>query len=254
MSRTRLLHIHLGKTTYASAAALQKSLLSAHLSHKSRTTLIPISPLPTLITTQPPEPTVITSEFHPPVYTLGRRESQSPLTPERESHLRVRGAELQYTPRGGLTTFHGPGQLTAYVIADLRHHGLRPRCYIRTLERALVATCAQWGIRAFTTEDTGAWTSENRKIGAVGVHMRRFVSSFGVGLNVSTDLWWFDRIVACGLEGKGTTSFVREGVVGVGVEEVGDRFVKAMAESFGCTSIGKKSRKDIPPDLLVEES
>jgi lipoyl(octanoyl) transferase len=84
--------------------------------------------------------------------------------------------------------------------------------------------------------------------------MRRFVSSFGVGLNVSTDLWWFDRIVACGLEGKGTTSFVREGVVGVGVEEVGDRFVKAMAESFGCTSIGKKSRKDIPPDLLVEES
>lgn len=124
---------------------------------------------------------------------------------------------------------------------------------MRALEQALVTTCAHWRIRAFTTEDTGAWTSEDRKIGAVGVHMRRFVSSFGVGLNVSTDLWWFDRIVACGLEGKGATSFVREGVVGVGVEEVGDRFVKAMAESLGCTTIEKKSREDIPPDLLVEE-
>lgn len=116
-----------------------------------------------------------------------------------------------------------------------------------------MTTCAQWRIRAFTTEDTGAWTSEDRKIGSVGVHMRRFVSSFGVGLNVSTDLWWFDRIVACGLEGKGATSFVREGVVGVDVEEVGDRFVKAMAESLGCDTIEKKSREDIPPDLLMME-
>ncbi|PUU75674.1 hypothetical protein B9Z19DRAFT_993583 [Tuber borchii] len=253
MSGTRLLHLHLGKTTYASAAALQKSLVSAHLSRKSQSTPAPASSPSLQTLTNPPEPTVITSEFHPPVYTLGRRESQTPLTPEQESHLRVKGSELRYTPRGGLTTFHGPGQLTAYVIADLRHHGLTPRCYVRTLERALVATCAHWRIRAFTTEDTGAWTSEGRKIGAVGVHMRRFVSSFGVGLNVSTDLWWFDRIVACGLEGKGATSFVREGVVGVGVEEVGDRFVKAMAESLGCTTIEKKSREDIPPDLLVEE-
>lgn len=74
------------------------------------------------------------------------------------------------------------------------------------------------------------WTSPDDKIAAVGVHMRRNVTSHGVGLNVSTDLWWFDRIVACGLEGKRTTSLEREGVEGLSVQSVGEVFVEEVAQ------------------------
>ena len=81
-----------------------------------------------------------------------------------------------------------------------------------------------------TTEHTGVWTSPDDKIAAVGVHMRRNITSHGVGLNVNTDLWWFDRIVACGLEGKRTTSFAEEGVVGKSVEEVGRSYVDEVGE------------------------
>lgn len=114
------------------------------------------------------------------------------------------------------------------------------------LEKSLIATCAGVGIRAFTTEHTGVWTSVEDKIAAVGVHMRRNVTSHGVGLNVGTDLWWFDRIVACGLEGKRATSFVKEGVVGKDVEEVGDAFVKEVAGRLvGVEGVEKVSREEV---------
>lgn len=73
------------------------------------------------------------------------------------------------------------------------------------------------------------WTSPDDKIAAIGVHMRRNVTSHGIGLNVGTDLWWFDRIVACGLEGKRTTSFEREGVTGKSIDEVAERYVSEIA-------------------------
>jgi len=74
------------------------------------------------------------------------------------------------------------------------------------------------------------WTSPEDKIAAIGVHMRRNITSHGVGLNVNTDLGWFERIVACGLEGKRTTSFEREGVAGEGVESVAGVFVEEVGE------------------------
>jgi lipoate-protein ligase B len=132
--------------------------------------------------------------------------------------------------RGGQTTFHGPGQLVAYPIVDLRIHKLSPRCYVAMLEKSLIATCARHSIKAMTTENTGVWTSEDDKIAAIGVHMRRNITSHGVGLNVNTDLWWFDRIVACGLEGKRATSFVKQGVEGQDVVDVGVDFAKEVAD------------------------
>ena len=87
----------------------------------------------------------------------------------------------------------------------------------------MIETCARFGVKGFTTKNPGVWVSETKKICAVGVHLRRYVSSFGVGLNVSTDLGWFQRIVACGLEGMETTSFEREGVQVAGVNGIGLR-------------------------------
>jgi lipoate-protein ligase B len=97
------------------------------------------------------------------------------------------------------------------------------------LEKSLIATCAQYGIKAMTTENTGVWTSEDDKIAAIGVHMRRNITSHGIGLNINTDLWWFDRIVACGLEGKKATSFSKQGVEGQDVASVAINFAEEVA-------------------------
>lgn len=90
------------------------------------------------------------------------------------------------------------------------------------------------------------WTSPDDKIAAIGVHMRRNVTSHGIGLNVGTDLWWFDRIVACGLEGKRTTSFEREGVTGKSVEMVGDDYVKEIAgRLLGVEGVGRVREEEV---------
>jgi len=219
----RLLHhLHLGRTTFTTAQQIQSSLASRFLVSKSPDAI------------EAPPPTILTSEFFP-VYTLGRRDLHTPVTESQRRHLEADGrAELHPTLRGGQTTFHGPGQLTAYVVLDLKSFTLSPRCYIALLEDAVIDVAAHFGITGFKNDvNPGVWTSSTRKLCAVGVHMRRNVTGFGIGLNVNTDLWWFDRIVACGLEGYETTSFLREGVRGRTVEEVGGGFVEMMRRRLG---------------------
>jgi lipoate-protein ligase B len=126
-------------------------------------------------------------------------------------------AEVHETLRGGQITFHGPGQLVIYPILDLKAvhssvwpKGLTARCYVNLLEETTIRTLSQVGIASQRTDNPGVWIDEDTKIAALGVHLRRNVTSYGVGLNVNTDLRWFDRIVACGLEGKRTTSMMAE--------------------------------------------
>ncbi|KAF2658554.1 lipoate-protein ligase-like protein B [Lophiostoma macrostomum CBS 122681] len=219
---TRVLrHIHLPSiSSYATAARLQESLV-AHFLHCKPPTSLPAPP-----------PHIITAEFHP-VYTCGRREVGT-VSAEQQDYLRADGrAEFVEAMRGGQTTFHGPGQLVAYPIIDLKTHKLTPRDYVCMLEKSLIATCAHYGIKTMTTENTGVWTTPDDKIAAIGVHMRRNITSHGVALNVHTDLSWFDRIVACGLEGKRTTSFEKMGVQGQSIEGVGRTFVDELASRLG---------------------
>jgi lipoate-protein ligase B len=232
--RQKLLHIHLpGPIPYATAACLQESLVARFLASK------PPSNAPA------PPPHIITAEFQP-VYTCGRREIGT-VMPEQQSYLRANGrADFVEAMRGGQTTFHGPGQLVAYPIIDLRTHRLTPRDYVCLLEKSLIASCSKYGIEAMTTEHTGVWTSPDDKIAAIGVHMRRNVTSHGIGLNVNTELGWFDRILACGLEGKRTTSFEREGVEGKSVEGVGETFVKEIGERLsGVEGVERVSEEEI---------
>ncbi|KAF2255013.1 lipoyltransferase [Trematosphaeria pertusa] len=227
-----LIHLHFPSIIpYAAAAHLQESLVSRFLASK------PPSNLPA------PPPHIITAEFNP-VYTCGRREIGT-VSAEQQDYLRANGrAAFVEAMRGGQTTFHGPGQLVAYPIIDLRTHRLTPRDYVCVLEKSLIATCARYGIKAMTTEHTGVWTTPDDKIAAIGVHMRRNVTSHGVGLNVSTDLWWFDRIVACGLEGKRTTSFEKEGLRGKSVEEVGKVFVGEFGKRIGAEGVEERDAEE----------
>jgi len=194
-----------------------------------------------------PAPSVITAEFHP-VYTCGRREIGT-VDPQQQTYLRSNGrAEFHEALRGGQTTFHGPGQLVAYPIIDLKRHKLTPKCYVHFLEDVLIRTCGRYGLETTRTEHTGVWTSPKRKIAAIGVHLRRNVTSHGVGLNVSTDLWWFERIVACGLADKEATSFEREGVKRVSVQAVEDTFVEEFAKGLnGVGGVERRSEGDLEP-------
>ncbi|QIW98394.1 hypothetical protein AMS68_003912 [Peltaster fructicola] len=187
--------------------------------------------------TEAPPPIVITTQFRP-VYTCGRREVGF-VTPEQERYLRAGGrADFQEALRGGQTTFHGPGQLVAYPIIDLKRHGLTARCYVHLLEDVVMGTCKHFGVETRRTSNPGVWVDDDRKICAVGVHLRRNVSSHGIGLNVSTDLWWFDRITACGLEDKSATSLTAVGVKGVTVDQISEVFVDNLRSKLqGVTAV-----------------
>ncbi|OBT85374.1 hypothetical protein VE02_05077 [Pseudogymnoascus sp. 03VT05] len=172
------------------------------------------------------------------------------------------GADFTPSSRGGLITFHGPGQLVIYPTISLNHppsfeKPISPRCYVSLLESATIRTLKHYGIEGFRTADPGVWVNPlharlpnpaetsvsgegvtgiegtEKKIAALGVHLRRNITSYGVGLNISTDLRWFDRIVACGIEGKGVTSLAAEGVVGKTLGEVAGVWVRAFGEEVG---------------------
>jgi lipoyl(octanoyl) transferase len=102
-------------------------------------------------------------------------------------------------------------------------------------------------VQAKTTENTGVWVTDDKKIAAVGVHLRRFVSSHGIGFNVDSRVdWGFRRIVACGLEGKMTTSLEQEGATGLLVEQVGRDFVLEVSKRL----VGVTGVEDVDESLI----
>ena len=169
---------------------------------------------------------------HFPVYTVGRGGQESNLlaTPER---LRTLGARLIRVDRGGDVTFHGPGQLVAYPIVEL-HDALDLRRYVRTLESAIIDTAATFGVSAGRVEGlTGVWVEDQRKLAAIGVRVKRGVTTHGLALNVNADLRWFDEMIPCGIPGKGTTSLARELGGPMEMERVEDELARQLAGHFG---------------------
>jgi lipoyl(octanoyl) transferase len=169
---------------------------------------------------------------HFPVYTLGRGGAQSNLlaTPAR---LREIGAELVRIDRGGDITFHGPGQIVAYPIVELADP-LDLRRYVRTLEAAIKATVARFGVTGgHLTGHPGTWVEGDRKLAAIGVRVKRGVTTHGLALNVNTDLRWFDEMIPCGLPDKGVTSLARELGRPVPMEEVEDELARQLADHLG---------------------
>ncbi len=153
------------------------------------------------------EATLILLE-HPPTYTLGKHGNIAHLLSS-ESDLLVRGAAVHRTDRGGDATYHGPGQIVAYPILNLRALGLGAAAYVRSLESLLIDVLARFGIAATRSlRGHGVWVGD-AKIAAIGVRIAGAVSTHGLALNVNTDLDRFRHIVPCGIAGGAVTSMQR---------------------------------------------
>ena len=142
---------------------------------------------------------------HPPVYTAGRRTALE----ERP----IDGTPVIDVDRGGKITYHGPGQLVGYPIISLKNRN-DVVGFVRELETALIAVCADFGITAERyCERSGVWLRDDqgdRKIAAIGIRVAKGVTMHGFALNISPDLTAFDRIIPCGFTDTGVTSMARE--------------------------------------------
>jgi lipoyl(octanoyl) transferase len=169
---------------------------------------------------------------HFPVYTIGRGGDEANLLASGE-RLRQIGAEFVRIDRGGDITFHGPGQLVAYPIVELRDP-LDLRRYVRTLEEAIIATAARFGVEAGRVDGlTGVWVEERRKLAAIGVRVRRGVTTHGLALNVNTELRWFDEMIPCGIRDREVTSLARETGRQVSMELVESALADELASHLG---------------------
>ena len=142
---------------------------------------------------------------HPPTYTKGRHTEGGDL-PMGEDWYRSQGIEVCETDRGGRVTYHGPGQLVGYPIMEVTDVVE----YVRTMEGAMISALAEEGGRAEVREGlTGVWAG-GRKIGSIGVHVARGVTTHGFAVNVDCDLQPFEWIVPCGIDGVRMTSLFVE--------------------------------------------
>ncbi len=186
--------IELGLIRYDEALALQQRLVSARKSGAA--------------------PNVLLLCEHPHVITLGRNGKPENLLASPDA-LREMGVEFHHTNRGGDITYHGPGQLVGYPILNLGEIRRDVGWYVRQLEEAMIQMSANFGVHASRVPGrTGVWVSPaadasgdpEEKLGAIGVHLSRWVTSHGFAYNVSTDLRYFDLIVACGIANRRATS------------------------------------------------
>lgn len=198
---------------------------------------------------------------HSHVITMGRNGRAEHLLAS-ETMLRSRGVEFHATNRGGDITYHGPGQIVAYPILNLAEIRRDVGWYVRQLEEAMIRTTGEYGFTAERREGrTGIWVSvadaagspSEEKLGAIGVHISRWVTSHGLAYNVATDLSYFDLIVPCGIAGKRATSLTRLLNRKVELNDAAPRLVRHLGECFG-RSMRATSPVELESALATQEN
>jgi lipoate-protein ligase B len=204
--------LELGRRDYRSALALQEELHAKRVRGEITDTLLLLE--------------------HDPVITLGRGAKQEHVLASPEQ-LAALGIELHEIGRGGDVTYHGPGQLVGYPILDLRPDRCDVRRYVRDLEQVMIQVASSYGVAAQRVEGVTGAFCEDRKFGALGVRISRWVTMHGFAINVSTDLNAFQLIVPCGLAKTPVTSLARETGRELSMPEVVGRTAATFAELFG---------------------
>lgn len=246
----RCLMIDLGLIGYAEAYALQKRVVAARKADAIGDVLLLCE--------------------HFPVITQGRNGKREHLLVS-ESGLRQRGVEFYETSRGGDVTYHGPGQIVGYPILQLAAIRKDVVWYVRSLEEVMIRVTAKFGIVASREAGkTGIWVANSEeknvtqsslraqssqrdekapeKLGAIGVHISRWVTSHGFAYNVATDLRNFDLIVPCGIAGRKATSLEKLLVRAVDAAELKPRIANHFGEVFGL-AMRRGSREELIQQL-----
>ena len=177
---------------------------------------------------------------HPHVITLGRSGKRENLLAS-DRVLAQKGVEFHATNRGGDITYHGPGQVVGYPVIQLGAIRRDVVWYVRMLEEVMIRACADFSIEAQREcGKTGVWVGggvrnavQAEKIGAIGVHISRWVTSHGFAFNVSTDLRYFDLIVPCGIAERTATSLEKVLSRTVKRNEAAPKLVEHFGEVFG---------------------
>jgi lipoyl(octanoyl) transferase len=170
---------------------------------------------------------------HSPVITLGVKGDggRSNIIAD-VTRLTELGIQVSETGRGGDVTYHGPGQIVGYPILDLRPDRCDVHRYVRDLEEVMIRVCGDYGLRAGRIAGlTGTWVGD-RKIGAIGIRISRWITSHGFAFNVSTDLDRFQLIVPCGIAGRGVTSLEQAAGRAISMTEAEDAVVRHFCRVF----------------------
>ncbi len=162
---------------------------------------------------------------HEPVFTLGIRENADDI-------IDLGDIPLVKTDRGGLITYHGPGQVLIYLMLDLRRLGTGLKALVSALEQITIDVLAIYGIHASRKKNAPGVYVDNRKLASLGLRVQRGCTYHGLSLNVDMDLSPFDRIVPCGLAGMKMTDMKNLGV-SVDVETIGRQFIQVLSTMLG---------------------
>ncbi len=199
----------LGRVAYADGLDLQKQLEADVISRRAQDYFLLLE--------------------HPHTFTIGRRAKQDGVLATAEL-LKKLGVEVFETDRGGKVTYHGLGQIVGYPIISLSPEREDVHKYVRDIEEVLIRTMADLGIEAFRIDGlTGVHTIEG-KVAAIGVHLKRWVTTHGFALNVNTDLSYYNWIIAC--EGEPVTSVDRLLGRNIAMEEVEELLIANFEQVF----------------------
>jgi lipoyl(octanoyl) transferase len=209
----------LGRIDYARALELQKETEQAVIARTNPDTLFLLE--------------------HPHTFTLGRSAKMTGVLATAEL-LKNLGAQVYETNRGGKVTYHGIGQLVGYPIFNLSPDREDVHKYVRDLEEVLIRTMNDFGIETFRLQGLTGVHTKMGKIAAIGIHIKRWVTTHGFALNVNTDLSFFNHIIAC--EGEPVISM--ENILGRELElaEVEDKLIINFYEVFDFKKIEKQER------------
>jgi lipoyl(octanoyl) transferase len=176
---------------------------------------------------------------HIPTLSLGRAEKGQNLL-EAKEYIQEQGLDIAEINRGGMITYHGPGQIVAYPIIDLKKFGLGIRDYVCKLEQTMIDALQSWRIKADRKKGSpGVYVDGNRKIGSIGIHVRKGVSIHGLALNIDPIMEHFAFIRPCGLDDIEMTSVSDEGHDATWDSAI-EPFAVAFEKNFNCQLVPAK--------------
>jgi lipoyl(octanoyl) transferase len=227
----KLTYYNLGTIDYKEAWDLQKSIFDLRYQKKIDDVLLLLE--------------------HPHTYTLGKTANKQNLVGSDE-FLKKNKVSVYDIDRGGDITYHGPGQIVGYPIIDLNDWKKDTHKYLRALEEILIQVCAEYGLQAERNPKyTGVWIEE-RKIGAIGIKVSRWISMHGFAFNVNTDLSLFNGIIPCGINDKEVTSLQKELGREIDLQEVKSKILNHTLQIFDYEKLEKVDAEKLLQTELIK--